>query len=148
VTNSLDSTILEKTLNARDFTVLSFTIGKQQRQRQIRIAALWDADRDTRVLTILIALRFRDPAAFAGIRAIAEEKGRVKFWLDNATPHPEKVRELLQAAADVALVPIDQWEVGEPRLVRCRNGAVDRAALPPDDPLHVVLRRCALGVVS
>jgi hypothetical protein len=67
-----------------------------------------------------------------------------RFTLSDQTPRA------LKSAAHAALRLLDDtWQVNEqPRIVKTRNGLVDRDSLPPSDLLKTSARHLPIGVVG
>ena len=134
------------TADARDYSVYTFSI--PQHPHACRIGVLWDADRDTRAQLAFIAIRFRNPSIFPAIKALAEHKTNVTWWIDAAVRDPAEVRAHIQRTIDAALSPHDQWHVEAPQLVQCSAGGVLlRDKLPADSPLRIIPANYPLGLV-
>jgi hypothetical protein len=99
-----------------------------------RIAVLWDGDRDERILDVMTALHFRDLRVRAHVIALAERGGVVTVWVGSAHD-VEKMRAIIQAAADAALRPRDRWTVAPLVVVETRNGVLDKKSLLLDERL-------------
>jgi hypothetical protein len=132
----------------RDYIVLEFKLPSEQ-PSTAHLLCLFDQDRDPRLLSVLTALFYRSPMMLALIPAVHENNGIVDFWCVNAAQAANAIRAL-KSAADAALRPLhDTWRVNEqPRIVKTRNGLVDRDSLPPSDLLKTSARHLPIGVVG
>jgi hypothetical protein len=105
-----------------------------------RTLILWDADRDTRLLTVLEALRYRSAMMLPAVVAISESRGTIDFWTPSCAD-AAAVTRALQSAADAALQPLDQWRVNAPTVVPVKAERCDWSALPVTDPARTSVVR-------
>jgi hypothetical protein len=129
----------------RDYAVLEFPLPGNP-ATAARLVAIYDEVRDPRLLSVIVAIRYRSPPMLAIIPALFKHHAELTFWCTDAA-QADAARKAVQGAADACLIPGDKWIVLPPRVVTTRGGFVDRDALSPDDPLRTTARHIALGLV-
>jgi hypothetical protein len=73
-----------------------------------RVAVLFDADEDERVIDVLTAILYRAPEVYKKIAAVGEHKGTMTIWTQTAT---DADRAVLFRAADPVATRGDRWPV-------------------------------------
>lgn len=126
-------------IDVRDRAILAFDLPLNP-PGVARTIILWDADRDSRLLTVLEALRYRSPMMLPAVVAITESRGAVDFWTPSFAD-AAAVTRALQGAADAALQPRDQWRVNTPKIIAVKNGRLDWNSLPAGDPVRIAVAR-------
>jgi hypothetical protein len=126
-------------LDARDRSLAEFNLPIDPPGRAWTIL-LWDADRDTRLLTALESLRYRSPMMMPAVIAVTETRGAIDFWTTSLAD-ANAVRRALQGAVDAALLPTDQWTVNAPKIIPVKNGSLNWDALPSDDSVRIAVTR-------
>lgn len=130
-------------LDARDRSLAEFTLPISPPGKSLTIIK-WDEDRDARLITSLVALRYRSPMMMPAIVAITETRGVIDFWTTSLAD-ASAVQRALQGAADAALMPIDKWTVNAPTIIPVKNGSLAWEALHSDDPVRIAVTRHLLA---
>jgi hypothetical protein len=128
--------------DARDFFLVDLPVPVENHAN--RVAILWDFDRDTRPIDVLIALWYRDLKTAVQVLALHEYRGDLTIVI--GVPVTDQIKQTIQSAADAALRPNDHWTV-RVRCVATRDGTMMRSALAPNDPLQILPETARLGLV-
>jgi hypothetical protein len=132
-------------LDARDFQIIDF-LTTEDPPRLHRLAVIYDADRDQRVLDFLTCASYGAPAIRANIIGVAESKGRIAVYYGDLLTL-DKAERALSEAAHRALYPTDRWAV-DLTLVPVHKGQLDRSRLPETSPLLAAPARFSYGLIE